>query len=106
MLVDGGPVHVGVHHLQLDSGQKGSLILLHDVSYAELRSHDTQRYLLIFMGVLGLAVALITVVVAQLSWRGWVSGARALLRGEGLLRPVSGSSPELEHPWRRTCGPD
>jgi len=96
LLVEGGPVHVGVHHLELESGQKGSLVLLHDVSYAELRSQDTQRYLLIFMGVLGIAVALITVVVAQLSWRGWVSGARALLRGEGLLRPVSGSSPELE----------
>lgn len=96
LVVEGGPVHVGVHHLELESGQKGSLVLLHDVSYAELRSQDTQRYLLIFMGVLGIAVALITVVVAQLSWRGWVSGARALLRGEGLLRPVGGSNPELE----------
>ena len=32
-------------------------------------------------------MALITVVIAQLSWRGWVQGLRALLRGEGLLRP-------------------
>jgi trehalose 6-phosphate synthase len=42
-------------------------------------------------------IALITVVVAQLSWRGWVSGARALLRGEGLISPLmSSAAPELE----------
>ncbi len=37
------------------------------------------------MVALGAIIAVITMVVAQLSWRGWVKGARALLRGEGLL---------------------
>jgi len=31
---------------------------------------------------------MITVVVAQLSCRGWVSGGSRMLRGEGLLRPL------------------
>ena len=31
-----------------------------------------------------LAIALITVIIAQLSWRGWVTGLRALLRGVGV----------------------
>jgi trehalose 6-phosphate synthase len=36
------------------------------------------------------------VVIAQLSWRGWVHGLRALLRGEGILRPARwGTAPEL-----------
>ena len=39
------------------------------------------------------AIALITVVIAQLSWRGWVQGLRALLRGEGILRPRAGRPP-------------
>ena len=35
-------------------------------------------------------------VIAQLSWRGWVQGLRALLRGEGLLRPARRrTAPEL-----------
>jgi len=93
--IGGGPVHVGVYQLAIDDGQKVTLVLLHDVSYAELRSQDTRRYLMIFMVGLGLAISLITVVVAQLSWRGWVKGARALLHGEGLLRPVAAPAPEL-----------
>jgi len=48
------------------------------------------------MTALGLVIAVITVAVAQLSWRGWVSGARALLRGEGLVRPIGETAPELE----------
>jgi alpha,alpha-trehalose-phosphate synthase [UDP-forming] len=39
---------------------------------------------------------MITMVVAQLSWYGWVKGARALLRGEGLLRPMLAPASELE----------
>ena len=35
-------------------------------------------------------------VIAQISWRGWVRGLRSLLRGEGLIRPASaGTVPEL-----------
>jgi len=94
--VAGGPVHVGVHEIQLESGQKVSLVLLHDISFALLRSQDTQRYLLLFLGGLGLVVAVITMVVAQMSWRGWVNGVRALLRGEGLLRPIGRLSADLE----------
>ena len=30
--------------------------------------------------------------IAQLSWRGWVEGVRALLRGEGLLLPKANKS--------------
>ncbi|HSW19622.1 MAG TPA: trehalose-6-phosphate synthase [Ramlibacter sp.] len=97
VVIEGGPVHVGVHEITLENGDKVSLALLHDVSFAQVRSQNSQRYLLIFMGVLGLVIALITMAVAQMSWRGWVSGARALLRGEGLLRPADGGDlPELE----------
>jgi trehalose 6-phosphate synthase len=35
---------------------------------------------------LAAVVSLITVIIAQLSWRGWLAGMRSLLRGEGLLR--------------------
>jgi trehalose 6-phosphate synthase len=73
----------------------GNLVLMHDLSFIERRSQDTRRYLIIMIAGLGAAIALVTVVVAQLSWRGWVSGARALLRGEGLVRPMLPAAPEL-----------
>jgi hypothetical protein len=45
------------------------LVLLHDLSFIELRSQDSRRYLIGLIAALGLVIALITVVVAQLSWR-------------------------------------
>jgi trehalose 6-phosphate synthase len=56
------------------------------MSFIERRSAETRRYLFYFFAALAASVALITVVIAQLSWRGWVAGLRALLRGEGILR--------------------
>jgi len=73
----------------------GRLVLLHDMSFIERRSLDTRRYLIGLIAALGLVIALITVVVAQLSWRGWVNGVRAIMRGEGLLSPLI-PAPELE----------
>ncbi|RZL38455.1 MAG: trehalose-6-phosphate synthase [Rubrivivax sp.] len=66
----------------------GQLVLLHDMSFIERRSQDTRRYLVGLIVGLGLVIAVITVAVAQLSWRGWVNGTRALMRGEGLLSPL------------------
>jgi hypothetical protein len=55
----------------------GRLVLLHDLSFIDRRSQDTRRYLIGLIAALGLVIALITMVVAQLSWRGWVNGVRA-----------------------------
>ena len=117
--IAGGPVHVGVHEVTGDSGRVANLVLLQDLSFIERRSQDTRQYLVIMIAVLGAAIALIMVVVAQLSWRGWVSGARALLRGEGLFRPIPQSGElaplaadlrqrlrDLEDEYRRSLGPD
>ena len=81
-----GPLHVSVSELIEPDGVAGQLVIVHDMSFVERRSQETQRYVFyIFVG-LAIAVSLITVFVAQVSWRGWVAGTRALLRGEGLLR--------------------
>ena len=119
--IGGGTVHAGVHPVMDDTGKPiAELVILHDLSFVERRSKDTQQYLIIFIAALGVAIAMITVVVAQLSWRGWMSGARALLRGEGIVRPLLPPSPELaplaaelrsrlrdlEDEYRRSLGPD
>ena len=73
------------------------------MSFIERRSEETRRYLFYFFVALAAIVALITVVIAQLSWRGWVHGLRALLRGEGLLRPAGHDAAPSCGRSRATC---
>src|SRR2546430_51449 len=63
----------------------GRLVLVHDMSFIARRSRETREYLFLFFVGLGLMVALVTVIIAQLSWRGWIQGLRGLLRGETLF---------------------
>ena len=91
-----GPLHVAAQALEMPDGTSATLVLVHDMRFVQRRSDETRRYLFYFFVALAASVALITTVIAQLSWRGWVHGLRALLRGEGLLRPASMMSvPEL-----------
>jgi trehalose 6-phosphate synthase len=90
-----GRVHVSMHPVLQDGVPLADLVLLHDLSFVDRRSQDTRKYLIAFIAALGLVIALITMLVAQLSWRGWVNGARALLRGEGLITPLIGKQREL-----------
>lgn len=95
--IAGGSVHAGLYPVQGENGTIGELVLLQDMSFIERRSQDTRRYLIILITALGVTISLITMVVAQVSWRGWMRGARALLRGEGIVRPlVDETSPELQ----------
>ena len=90
-----GAVYVGVHSLNPEEAKSEGLVLLHDLSFIDRRSLDTRRYLVIFIVCLGLAIALITMAVAQISWRGWVKGMQGILRGEGLVLPLL-PPPELQ----------
>ncbi len=81
-----GLFHMAVEPVKTDSAPDGKLILMHDMSFIARRSEETKRYVFyLFMG-LAVVVSLVTVAIAQLSWRGWMTGMRALLRGEGLVR--------------------
>jgi len=89
---DKGPLHVAVRALGTTMSPDGQLIMVHDMSFITRRSEETRWYVLYFFMGLAVVISLITVVIAQISWRGWVAGMRSLLRGEGLLRdPVIGA---------------
>ncbi len=96
---DNGLLHVTVRPMDSEAAPDGRLVLVHDMSFVERRSEETKRYLFYFFVGLAAVVSLITVIIAQLSWRGWVQGMRALLRGEGLLRqpelPAKANAPEF-----------
>ena len=80
-----GPLHVSVLPMISTAAPDGRLVLVHDMSFITHRSEETKRYLFYFFMGLALVISLITVIVAQISCRGWMSGVRSLLRGEGLL---------------------
>ena len=66
------------------------------MNFVDRRTEETRRYLFYFFLALAASVALITVVIVQVSWRGWVNGLRALLRGDGIVRRLGAvTAPEL-----------
>ncbi len=93
-----GAVHVALYPITQAGVQSGSLILVHDMSFVERRSADTRKYIILLFVLLGVVISGITASVAYLSWRGWMAGVRALLRGEGILKPTgrSGVASELQ----------
>src|ERR1041385_3153809 len=64
-----GPLLVSVQPIVTDSGAAGSLVLVHDMGFVERRREKPRRYLFTFFAGLGALVSLVTVIIAQLSWR-------------------------------------
>ncbi|TSA12500.1 MAG: trehalose-6-phosphate synthase [Comamonadaceae bacterium] len=91
-----GPLHVAIRPMVSEMAPGAQLVLVHDMSFITRRSEETKLYVFyVFLALAGV-VSLVTVIIAQLSWRGWMSGMRSLLRGEGLLRrPEFGPQPSM-----------
>src|SRR5258708_19953872 len=81
-------------------------MLAHEMSFVQRRSDDTKKYIFYLFAAIGAIVTLITVVIAEISWRGWVAGLKAVIRGEAFgrdetkvrlreLRPVARDLPPL-----------
>ncbi len=84
-----GALHLAKRSLEFNGQHIGDLILVHDMSFVDRRSSDTRKYVIGLFVLLAGVVSLITVFVAHLSWRGWIAGVRAMLRGEGIVRPFN-----------------
>src|SRR5207344_3302172 len=81
-----GPLHVSANPIVSDNAMVGTLVVVHDMSIAQRRSADTRKYILYLFAAIATVVALITVIIAEISWRGWLAGMKALVKGETLLR--------------------
>ena len=90
-----GPVHVSSRDLIQDGISAGRLVLVQDMSFIEQRSEDTQKYIIGLFVVLAGAISLITVLIAHLSWHGWLNGVREMLRGELSPRRPGPMPPEI-----------
>ncbi|MGH7603271.1 MAG: alpha,alpha-trehalose-phosphate synthase (UDP-forming) [Gemmatimonadaceae bacterium] len=91
-----GPLLVSTKPVAPLGDTVGTVVMVHDMSFVVRRSKETKQYLFYFFVGLAVLISLITVAVAQLSWRGWVRGLQALMRGEGLLRPSESDAGELQ----------
>jgi trehalose 6-phosphate synthase len=81
-----GALHVSANPIVADGALLGELMIVHDMSFAQRRSADTRKYVLWLFAGIAAVVALITVIIAEISWRGWVAGIKAVLSGDYLLR--------------------
>jgi trehalose-6-phosphate synthase len=92
-----GALHVVAFPLVTAKQERlGKLVLLHDLSFIERRSSSTRKWVFWFFVALAGIISIVTVVVAEWSWRGLLSGIRTLVRGEGWLKPLSQiRAPEL-----------
>jgi trehalose 6-phosphate synthase/phosphatase len=94
--VASGPLHVTWSPLELEGRPYGYLVIAHDMVLARLRSADTRHYLFFMFATIAVVVALITVVTAEISWRGWVAGIKSLISGRALVLSPAGPGPPPE----------
>jgi trehalose 6-phosphate synthase len=102
-----GPLHVSANPIVAEGQVLGELMIVHDMSFAQRRSEDTRKYVLWLFAAIAAVVALITVVIAEISWRGWVNGIKAVLSGDYLLRsPASRQAASALRPELRPIARD
>ncbi len=90
-----GPVHVAMSPSNFE-GKPAKLLLVHDVSFVQRRSNSTRNYIIIFFLCLALVISFLTVLIVQLSWRGWISSIRSLIKGDGIFSLMSlNPNPEI-----------
>ncbi len=95
LALPGGALHAAGSPLMVDGQRLGELLIVHDMSFIERRSADTKKYIVYLFAAIGAVIALITVVIAELSWRGWVAGIKALIRGQSLALSPEPKAREL-----------
>lgn len=82
----GGPVMVSAIPVPDADLILGSVVLVHDLSFADRRDASTRRFILIAFAFLAVAASLTTIFVARLTSRSWSEEIRRLARGEAPTR--------------------
>ncbi len=84
----GGPAHLAAVPVGDAEGTVGFVVVVHDMGYLARREEQTWRFAAVAFAVVALSAAVVTTVVARLSWRGWTAEMRRLLEQStaGMLR--------------------
>ena len=86
MDLDGGRVHVSAVPVDAGDHRLGFVVLLQDMTYADLRAETSRRFTLAAFGILAVAASLATALATRFSWRNWTSDLRRILRGKAPSR--------------------
>src|SRR5262245_23421423 len=76
----GGDVHVSAIPVLDAQEPLGFVVLVHDLSFVQRREATLRRFLLLAFALLAATAAVVTIVTARLSWRGWSDELRVFLR--------------------------
>ncbi len=76
----GGPVHLAAVPVGDAAGPVGFVVVVHDMTYVARREEQTWRFAAAAFAVVALAAAVVTTLVARLSWRGWTAEMQRLMR--------------------------
>jgi trehalose 6-phosphate synthase len=90
-----GALYAAKNPVVVEGKRLGEMVIVHDMSFIERRSADTKKYIVWLFAAIGAVIALITVLIAELSFRGWMAGIKALIRGQSLAVSPQPKSPEL-----------
>jgi trehalose 6-phosphate synthase len=90
-----GPLHVATRDIVHEGQGVGSLVVIHDMSFAERRSEATKRYLFYLIAAIAIIVSLITITIAEVSLRGVLRSVRNMLRHRETDAPALPPTPEL-----------
>jgi trehalose 6-phosphate synthase len=94
----GGETHVSVVPLRDRDRTLGFAVLVHDLTFIELRESRMRQFLLLAFGFLAVAASAVTLVAARLFRRGWSRELRTALRSEAQraeFQPILGDIREL-----------
>ena len=88
----GGPVHLSAVPVGDDAGPVGFVVVVHDMTYVARREEQTWRFAAAAFAVVALAAAVVTTLVARLSWRGWTAEMQRFMRQgtAGMMRLLPG----------------
>lgn len=72
-----GAIHIV--YTSIPSQPGASLVIANDLRVLETRSAETKRYLFYLFALIAIVISALTVVIAQLSWRGWNRSVQRLI---------------------------
>jgi trehalose 6-phosphate synthase len=88
----GGPVRLDAVPVGDAAGPVGFVVVVHDMRYVTRREEQTWRFAAVAFAVVAVAAAVVTTLVARLSWRGWTAEMQRLMREgtAGMMRLLPG----------------
>jgi trehalose 6-phosphate synthase len=88
VLSDIGELHLTRIEVAPELPAYGYLLFVHDMSFATRRGETTSRYLYALFFIVGIFVALFTILIIRLKRRDWISGIRTLIESKGQIENI------------------